>query len=117
MLGVLFGMTARARTARPCQIFSWKKYTTAWTDGSSKLNVTEASKSPVTAKATMAATLARMGQNPVTKEDVFDLRAVRDALSVMFTCGMYDYSGNWTCDVGIPAKSGVGGGVGIDLTQ
>lgn len=61
--------------------------------------------------ATMAATLAKMGQNPITQEDVFDLRAVRDALSVMFTCGMYDYSGNWTCDVGIPAKSGVGGGV------
>jgi glutaminase len=61
--------------------------------------------------ATMAATLAKMGQNPITREDVFDLRAVRDTLSVMFTCGMYDYSGNWTCDVGIPAKSGVGGGV------
>jgi glutaminase len=61
--------------------------------------------------ATMAATLARMGQNPITQEYVFDLKAVRDTLSVMFTCGMYDYSGNWTCDVGIPAKSGVGGGV------
>jgi len=61
--------------------------------------------------ATMAATLAKMGQNPVTQEFVFDLKAVRDTLSVMFTCGMYDYSGNWTCDVGIPAKSGVGGGV------
>jgi len=61
--------------------------------------------------ATMAATLARMGQNPITREYVFDLKAVRDTLSVMFACGMYDYSGNWTCDVGIPAKSGVGGGV------
>jgi glutaminase len=61
--------------------------------------------------ATMAATLANTGQNPITGEDAFGLRAVRDTLSVMFSCGMYDYSGNWTCDVGIPAKSGVGGGV------
>jgi glutaminase len=61
--------------------------------------------------ATMAATLANMGQNPMTGEYVFGLRAVRDTLSVMFSCGMYKYSGNWTCDVGIPAKSGVGGGV------
>lgn len=61
--------------------------------------------------ATMAATLAKTGQNPVTGEYVFELHAVRDTLSVMFTCGMYNFSGNWTCDVGIPAKSGVGGGV------
>ena len=61
--------------------------------------------------ATMAATLANMGENPVTKLEAFDLRAVRDTLAVMFSCGMYDYSGSWTCDVGIPAKSGVGGGV------
>lgn len=61
--------------------------------------------------ATMAATLSNMGQNPITGKDAFDLKAVRDTLSVMFTCGMYDYSGNWTCDVGIPAKSGVGGGI------
>lgn len=61
--------------------------------------------------ATMAATLANMGENPVTRADVFDLRAVRDTLAVMASCGMYDYSGAWMCDVGIPAKSGVGGGV------
>jgi glutaminase len=61
--------------------------------------------------ATMAATLANTGQNPMTGDDAFGLRAVRDTLSVMFSCGMYDYSGSWTCDVGIPAKSGVGGGV------
>jgi glutaminase len=61
--------------------------------------------------ATMAATLANMGQNPISGHDAFDLKAVRDTLSVMFSCGMYDYSGHWTCDVGIPAKSGVGGGV------
>lgn len=61
--------------------------------------------------ATMAATLANMGENPLTNVEVFDLRAVRDTLAVMFSCGMYDYSGSWIYDVGIPAKSGVGGGV------
>jgi glutaminase len=61
--------------------------------------------------ACMSATLANMGQNPVTGVEVFDLRAVRDTLAVMFSCGMYDYSGSWICDVGIPAKSGVGGGL------
>jgi glutaminase len=61
--------------------------------------------------AMMAATLANMGENPVTHTDAFDLSAVRDTLSVMSSCGMYDYSGAWMCDVGIPAKSGVGGGV------
>jgi glutaminase len=61
--------------------------------------------------ANMGATLANMGVNPITGKDVFDLRAVRDTLAVMFTCGMYDYSGSWAYDVGIPAKSGVGGGV------
>ncbi|HQR52356.1 MAG TPA: glutaminase A [Burkholderiales bacterium] len=61
--------------------------------------------------AQMGATLANIGENPFTGEFVFDVAAVRDTLSVMFTCGMYDYSGNWALDVGIPAKSGVGGGV------
>jgi glutaminase len=61
--------------------------------------------------ATMGATLANMGQNPVTGAEVFDVRAVRQTLSVMFTCGMYDFAGNWACDVGVPAKSGVGGGI------
>lgn len=61
--------------------------------------------------ASMAATLANMGENPRTGNEVFDLRAVRDTLAAMFSCGMYDHSGSWTCDVGIPAKSGVGGGL------
>ena len=61
--------------------------------------------------ATMAATLANMGRNPLTGEQVFDVRCVKDVLSIMFTCGMYDYSGQWAYQVGVPAKSGVSGGV------
>jgi glutaminase len=61
--------------------------------------------------ARMGATLANLGTNPFTGVPVFDLRAVRDTLSVMLTCGMYDYSGNWVVDVGVPCKSGVGGGI------
>jgi glutaminase len=61
--------------------------------------------------ALMSATLANMGRNPLTDEGVFDIRCVKDMLSIMFTCGMYDYSGQWAYRVGIPAKSGVGGGV------
>jgi glutaminase len=59
----------------------------------------------------MGATLANMGEHPVTGEQVFTIRAVRDTLAVMFSCGMYDYSGNWAFDIGVPAKSGVGGGI------
>jgi len=67
----------------------------------------------VTAKdlAHMGATLANVGENPVTGRQVFDLNAVRNTMAVMFTCGMYDYSGNWAFEVGLPAKSGVGGGI------
>jgi len=61
--------------------------------------------------ARMGATLAHIGENPVTGRQVFDMMAVRATLAVMFTCGMYDYSGNWAYDVGVPAKSGVGGGI------
>jgi glutaminase len=68
---------------------------------------------PVTAcdLACMGATLANIGANPVTGRQVFSASAVRDTLSVMLSCGMYDYSGNWTFDVGFPAKSGVGSGM------
>ena len=61
--------------------------------------------------AIMGATLANMGRNPVTGEQVFDIGSVKSMLSIMFTCGMYDYSGEWAYRVGIPAKSGVAGGV------
>jgi glutaminase len=61
--------------------------------------------------AVMGATLARIGANPLTGQEVFGVDAVRDTLSVMFTCGLYDGAGDWACRVGLPAKSGVGGGI------
>ncbi len=61
--------------------------------------------------ALMGATLANLGANPVSRREVFGMEAVRDTLSVMFTCGMYDGAGDWACRVGLPAKSGVGGGI------
>lgn len=59
--------------------------------------------------ATMAATLANGGRNPVTGERCLSRERVRDVLSVMYTCGMYDFAGQWAFEVGIPAKSGVSG--------
>src|SRR3712207_1338920 len=61
--------------------------------------------------ATMAATLANGGENPATGERALAPRYVRDVLSVMHACGMYDFAGEWAYRVGIPAKSGVSGGV------
>jgi glutaminase len=61
--------------------------------------------------ALMAATLANSGVQPRTGERVFEPEIVERVLSVMTTCGMYDAAGEWVADVGLPAKSGVGGGV------
>lgn len=61
--------------------------------------------------AVMAATLANGGINPITKREAIEPRYVPHVLSVMATCGMYDYSGEWLYRVGLPAKSGVGGGI------
>ena len=61
--------------------------------------------------ATMAATLANRGVNPLTGEQVVKPNVVARTLSVMTSSGMYDYAGEWTYRVGIPAKSGVGGGI------
>ena len=61
--------------------------------------------------ALMAATLANGGMNPATGERALGVRHVRDVLSVMHTCGMYDFAGEWAYRVGLPAKSGVSGGV------
>ncbi len=67
--------------------------------------------------AMMSATLANGGVNPITGERAIDERYVQDVISVMLSCGMYDYSGEWTYRVGIPAKSGVGGGITAVVPQ
>ncbi len=61
--------------------------------------------------ARMAATLANGGVHFTTGEQIVDPDAVRQTLSVMLTCGMYDSAGDWVTSVGIPAKSGVSGGI------
>jgi len=63
----------------------------------------------------MAATLANDGLNPVTGERAVRTEVMEDILSVMTTCGMYDYAGQWLHSVGMPAKSGVAGGVLVVL--
>ncbi|WP_336802067.1 glutaminase A [Kaistia sp. MMO-174] len=61
--------------------------------------------------AVMAATLANDGVNPLSGERVIATEYVSDILTVMNTCGMYNYAGQWSYDVGIPAKSGVAGSI------
>jgi len=61
--------------------------------------------------AVMAGTLANRGVNPVTGIQVITPHVVARTLSVMTSSGMYDYAGEWIYRVGIPAKSGVGGGI------
>jgi glutaminase len=67
----------------------------------------------VTAKdlGVMAATLANGGRNPVTGKQAIDARHVPGVLAVMATAGLYDDSGKWLFHTGLPAKSGVGGGI------
>jgi glutaminase len=71
----------------------------------------------VTAKdlAVMAATLANGGRNPITGKVVVQPDVVMYVLSVMITCGLYDFSGEWMFRTGLPAKSGVAGGVTVVL--
>jgi len=61
--------------------------------------------------AVMAATLANRGLNPVTGKQAMRGEYVESVLSVMGSCGMYDYAGEWIYRVGMPAKSGVAGGI------
>jgi glutaminase len=61
--------------------------------------------------AIMGATIANSGRNPVTGKQVVTPYAISRTLSVMTSSGMYDYAGEWIYRVGIPAKSGVGGGI------
>ena len=57
----------------------------------------------------LVATLANGGICPLTDEKVFEPQAVKNCLSLMYSCGMYDYSGKFAFEIGLPAKSGVSG--------
>ncbi|MDJ0943953.1 MAG: glutaminase A [Kiloniellales bacterium] len=61
--------------------------------------------------ATMGATLANGGENPVTGERLLNEEHVPELLSLMLTAGFYDESGQWSYTAGLPAKTGVGGGI------
>jgi glutaminase len=61
--------------------------------------------------AVMGATLADGGVNPLTRERVTGEEACRHTLAVMTTAGLYETSGDWLYDVGLPGKSGIGGGI------
>uniref|UniRef100_UPI003F6A19E4 glutaminase n=1 Tax=Winogradskyella sp. TaxID=1883156 RepID=UPI003F6A19E4 len=57
----------------------------------------------------LAATLANNGTHPWSYKKIFNSDTIKNILSIMSTCGMYDYSGEWNYEIGIPAKSGVSG--------
>ena len=61
--------------------------------------------------AVMGATLADGGVNPITKERVVDPMVCHYALAVMATAGLYETSGDWLYEIGLPGKSGIGGGI------
>lgn len=61
--------------------------------------------------AVMGATLADGGVNPITRERVVDPMVCHYALAVMATAGLYETSGDWLYDIGLPGKSGIGGGI------
>jgi len=61
--------------------------------------------------ATVSATLANSGICPITQDKIFSPDNVKDCLSLMSSCGMYDFSGEFAFTIGLPAKSGVGGGL------
>ena len=71
----------------------------------SSLNVT------VKDLAVMGATLAAGGVNPLTKEQVIDPARCKRTLAVMATAGLYETSGDWLYETGLPGKSGIGGGI------
>jgi glutaminase len=59
----------------------------------------------------MGATLAGGGVNPITKERVVNPLICHHTLAVMLTAGLYETSGDWLYDIGLPGKSGIGGGI------
>src|SRR5262249_62106077 len=60
----------------------------------------------------MGATLADGGVNPLTRERVVNAEVCHFALAVMATAGLYETSGDWLYEIGLPGKSGIGGGIG-----
>ena len=66
--------------------------------------------------AVMGATLADGGLNPVTKEQVIDPLMCKPVLALLATAGLYERSGDWLYEIGLPGKSGVGGGIVADST-
>ncbi|GAB2895031.1 glutaminase A [Paraburkholderia jirisanensis] len=64
-----------------------------------------------------AATLANGGVNPLTNERVLSIDTVKNCLSLMHSCGMYDFSGEFAFLIGLPAKSGVGGGIMVVVPE
>jgi glutaminase len=61
--------------------------------------------------AVMGATLADGGVNPITRQNVIDPSVCHYTLAVMVTAGLYETSGDWLYDIGLPGKSGIGGGI------
>ena len=59
----------------------------------------------------MGATLADGGVNPITKQRVVSAEACHYTLAVMATAGLYETSGDWLYEIGLPGKSGIGGGI------
>tara|TARA_R110000868_G_scaffold137949_8_gene351663 strand:- start:242 stop:1186 length:945 start_codon:yes stop_codon:yes gene_type:complete len=59
----------------------------------------------------MAATLANGGVNPLTQERALSEKYIKNVLTLMLTCGLYTYAGEWAFEIGLPAKSGVCGGL------
>jgi glutaminase len=55
--------------------------------------------------------LDNAGVNPLTGQRALQPEYVKDALSIMMSCGMYDFAGEWAYSIGLPAKSGVSGGI------
>ncbi|PRP81886.1 glutaminase kidney isoform, mitochondrial-like isoform 1 [Planoprotostelium fungivorum] len=63
----------------------------------------------------IAATIANNGVDTVTKNPVLSYRTIHSLLILLFSCGMYDYSGQWAFEVGLPAKSGVSGCIFVSI--
>ena len=61
----------------------------------------------------IAASLANAGINPISNKPIFAPETIKSCLSLMYSCGMYDYSGEWAFSIGLPAKSGISGGIYI----